>query len=35
MRWNQLKSIILKLTRGVSFEEIIQAKLVIIEKHPR
>ncbi|MFA6349705.1 MAG: toxin [Candidatus Omnitrophota bacterium] len=32
--WSQLKSQRLKRTRGVSFEEIIQAKLLAICQHP-
>ena len=32
--WNPLKNKRLKKVRGVSFEEILQAKLVAIEKHP-
>ena len=32
--WNKLKSKRLKKTRGVSFEEIIKAKLVAVLKHP-
>lgn len=35
VRWNLLKSERLKRTRGVSFEEIIQSKLVAIRKHPK
>ena len=34
LRWNLLKSERLKKARGVSFEEIIQAKLVAIKRHP-
>lgn len=34
IRWNPLKSERLKRTRGVSFEEIITAKLVDIKDHP-
>jgi hypothetical protein len=33
-RWSLLKSERLKRTRGISFEEIISAKLVGIKKHP-
>jgi hypothetical protein len=33
-RWSQLKSRRLKRTRGVSFEEIIESKLIDILKHP-
>ena len=35
IKWNLLKSERLKRTRGVSFEEIIQAKLVDVRRHPR
>jgi len=34
VRWSLLKSRRLKRARGVSFEEIIRAKLLGIEKHP-
>lgn len=34
LRWNPLKSERLKKTRDVSFEEIIQSKLVDVLKHP-
>ena len=34
IRWNLLKSDRLKRTRGVSFEEILQSKLVAVKKHP-
>lgn len=34
IRWNALKSKRLKMTRGVSFEEIIEADLVDIIDHP-
>ncbi len=34
IKWNALKSERLKRTRGVSFEEIIGAKLVDIIEHP-
>ncbi len=34
VRWNALKSERLKKTRGVSFEEIIRAKLVGVLRHP-
>lgn len=34
IRWNPLKSERLKKTRGVSFEEIITARLVEVLKHP-
>ena len=35
IRWDLLKSERLKRTRGVSFEEIIQSKLVAIKEHPK
>ena len=34
IRWSQLKSERLKKTRGVSFEEIINAKLISVKRHP-
>jgi len=34
IRWDLAKSTNLKKQRGVSFEEIIQAKLVTIKEHP-
>lgn len=34
IQWSLLKSERLKRTRGVSFEEIVQAKLVGVLKHP-
>ena len=34
VRWNPLKSELLKLTRGVSFEEIISGKLIDIREYP-
>lgn len=34
IRWNVLKSERLKKTRGVSFEEILRAKLLAVKKHP-
>ena len=34
IKWSPLKSEKLKRTRGVSFEEIINAKLIGIKKHP-
>jgi hypothetical protein len=34
IRWSLLKNERLKKTRGVSFEEIIKAKLVGVKKHP-
>ena len=33
IKWNLLKSERLKKTRGVSFEEILQGKLIAIKKH--
>ena len=33
-RWNQLKSARLKRTRGVSFDEITQEKLIVAREHP-
>jgi hypothetical protein len=33
IKWNLLKSERLKTVRGVSFEEILQAKLIAIKKH--
>ena len=35
IRWDLLKSERLKRTRGVSFEEIIQSKLIVVKKHPK
>lgn len=35
IRWNFLKSERLKKVRGVSFEEIIQAKLIAVKEHPK
>lgn len=35
IRWNLVKNAELRAKRGVSFEEIIQAKLVAILKHPQ
>ena len=34
IRWDPLKSEELKRTRGVSFEEILRAKLIAVERHP-
>ena len=34
VRWNLLKSERLKRTRGASFEELVQAKLITIKRHP-
>ncbi|MDD2679613.1 MAG: toxin [Candidatus Omnitrophica bacterium] len=35
IRWNKLKSIHLKFTRGVSFEEIVRAKFLDLHDHPK
>ena len=35
IRWNPLKSERLKRVRGVSFEELITAELVIFKRHPK
>ena len=35
IRWNLLKSERLKKTRGVSFEEILQAKMIAVKRHPK
>lgn len=35
LRWNLLKSERLKKTRGASFEEIIQSKLIAVKRHPK
>ena len=35
IRWNLLKSERLKKTRGVSFEEILGAKLISVKKNPK
>lgn len=35
IRWNKLKSRRLKLTRGVSFEEILRERFVKFQAHPR
>ena len=35
IRWNLLKSERLKKIRGVSFEEIVQSKLVAVKQHPK
>ena len=35
IRWNLLKSERLKRTRGASFEEIIQSKLIAVKRHPK
>lgn len=34
IRWNLLKNDRLKRTRGISFDEIIRAKLVAVKRHP-
>ena len=34
VRWNLLKNERLKKTRGVSFEEIVNSKLIAVLKHP-
>lgn len=34
-RWNPLKAKRLKRTRGVSFEEILKARLIAVKKHPK
>lgn len=34
LRWNLLKSSRLKKTRGMSFEDILQTKLIGAKKHP-
>lgn len=35
IRWNLLKSERLKKTRGASFEELMQSKLVAVKRHPK
>lgn len=35
IRWNELKNERLKRIRGVSFNEIIRAKLIAVKKHPK
>ncbi|MFA6317033.1 MAG: toxin [Elusimicrobiota bacterium] len=35
IRWDPAKSALLKRTRGVSFEEILHARLVSIQEHPK
>jgi hypothetical protein len=35
MRWDHLKSERLKRTRGVSFEEILNAELIAVKHHPK
>lgn len=34
LRWNLLKSERLKETRGASFEDIVQAKIIAVKRHP-
>ena len=35
IQWDNKKSELLKRTRGVSFEEMIQSKLITVVKHPK
>ena len=35
IRWDPLKSELLKRTRGVSFEDILKARLIGVEEHPK
>lgn len=35
LKWNLLKNERLKKTRGVSFEEITQSKLIAVKQHPK
>ncbi len=35
LRWNVQKNEWLKKTRGTSFEELLQAKLIAIKRHPK
>ena len=35
IKWNLLKNERLKKTRGISFEEILQSKLISVREHPR
>ena len=35
IRWNALKSERLKRTRGVSFEDLLQSKLIAVMRHPK
>ncbi len=35
LKWNLLKSQRLKKTRGASFEEVIQSKLIAVKRHPK
>ena len=34
VQWNLLKSERLKRTRGASFEELVQSKLIAVKRHP-
>lgn len=34
VRWNLLKSVRFKRTRGASFEELVQSKLIAVKRHP-
>ena len=35
LKWSELKNERLKRTRGVSFEDLIQSKLIAVKKHPQ
>ena len=35
IRWSRLKSERLKLTRGISFEEVVQGRLIDVLSHPK
>jgi len=35
LRWNLLKSERLKRTRGASFEDLVQSRLVAVKRHPK
>ena len=35
LRWNSLKSERLKRTRGASFEELLQSRLIAVKQHPK
>lgn len=35
IKWNYLKSERLKLTRGVSFEDILSSELITVKRHPK
>ena len=35
LRWNLLKGEWLKRTRGASFEDIVQLKLIAVKRHPK